>query len=139
MISMVEELLQILTPFLAPAKGDAPKHLSFTGHSLGGSLASLLCCLARTRLQAPASHLHSFAFGSPPVLSLAQSSNASDILQVAFTCFPVARLVPAAATCLGRPLMLPAPTTSCKRPTNCMLAEQEPMPACPAACCMPPF
>ena len=79
---MVEELLQVLCPFLAPQPGMPHIHLTFAGHSLGGALAAVLCCLVRMRLHVPASKLHSFSFGSPPVLSLASGSTASDILQV---------------------------------------------------------
>ena len=72
----------MLCPFLVPSKGGSFGELTFAGHSLGGSLAALLCCLVRTRLHAPAAQLQCFTFGSPPVLSLASGSSASDVLQV---------------------------------------------------------
>ena len=84
LLSMVEELLCVLFPFLDPAQGPAPFKLTFAGHSLGGSLAALLCCLVHTRLHTPASQLRCFTFGSPPALSLASASGASDILQACY-------------------------------------------------------
>lgn len=78
----------MLCPFLLPQPGKPHVHLTFAGHSLGGALAALLCCLVRMRLHAPATKLHSFSFGSPPVLSLANGSTASDILQVCLSSLP---------------------------------------------------
>ncbi|KAK9811041.1 hypothetical protein WJX73_008480 [Symbiochloris irregularis] len=82
LMSMVEELLNVLCPFITtPADGKAPRKITFAGHSLGGSLATLLTCLVRMRLHTPAALLHCFSFGSPPVLALADGSTAHDIVK----------------------------------------------------------
>ena len=76
---MAEELWRELSPHMVP---DA--RLTLAGHSLGGSLAVLLTCMARLRLQLPGPQLRCMAFGSPPVLSLLTSTGCTDVLQVQY-------------------------------------------------------
>ena len=73
---MAEELWKDIAPHLQPGF-----KLTFAGHSMGGSLAMLLTCLARLRLQLPASRLRCFTYGAPPVLSLLTSSGCTSITQ----------------------------------------------------------
>ena len=74
---MAEELWRELSPHMTP-----DVQLTLAGHSLGGSLAVLLTCMARLRLGIPGAQLRCLAFGSPPVLSLLTSMGCTDVLQV---------------------------------------------------------
>lgn len=42
--------------------------MHLAGHSLGGALATLLCCFARLKLDQPPERLSCHTFGSPPAL-----------------------------------------------------------------------
>ena len=74
---MAEELWRDLASHITP-----DVKLTLAGHSLGGSLAVLLTCMARLRLNIPAPQLRCLTFGSPPVLSLLTSTGCTDVLKV---------------------------------------------------------
>ena len=52
------------------------------GHSLGGAFALLMACMSCLRIQMPSDAIECYAFGAPPVLSLAEKSVARNVMEV---------------------------------------------------------
>ncbi|BDA40661.1 hypothetical protein COCOBI_01-3140 [Coccomyxa sp. Obi] len=81
MRDMAQELFTDLRPFLSEAN-TRRQHVTFGGHSLGGAFALLMACMSCLRIQMPSDAIECYAFGAPPVLSLAEKSVARNIMEV---------------------------------------------------------
>ena len=91
MADMAQELYKQLAPYIQKAKA-AGQILCFGGHSLGGALATLVCCLALLEQQIPHHQVQCVTFGSPPVLAHRDGRDGNAILQVCHTaCFSLMR------------------------------------------------
>lgn len=86
MADMANELYKQLQPHIQRAR-DLGQIICFGGHSLGGALATLVCCLAVLHQRLPAPQVQCATFGSPPVLAHRDGKNGDAILQV---CLPKA-------------------------------------------------
>ncbi|KAL3139882.1 hypothetical protein ABBQ38_004176 [Trebouxia sp. C0009 RCD-2024] len=81
MAEMANELYKQLQPHIRRAK-DLGQTIGFGGHSLGGALATLVCCLARLDQRLPAHQVQCATFGSPPVLAHKDGKDGDTILQL---------------------------------------------------------
>ena len=88
MAEMASELYKQLEPHIKRARASG-QTICFGGHSLGGALATLVCCLAHLHLKLPASQVQCATFGSPPVLAHTHGKSGDAILQVSPACIPV--------------------------------------------------
>lgn len=78
---MANELYKQLESHVKTAK-DLGQIICFGGHSLGGALATLVCCLALLHQKLPPGQVQCATFGSPPVLAHRDGRNGDTILQV---------------------------------------------------------
>lgn len=78
---MANELYKQLQPHIHTAR-ELGQIICFGGHSLGGALATLVCCLAVLHQRLPAHQVQCATFGSPPVLAHRDGKNGEAILQV---------------------------------------------------------
>lgn len=78
---MANELYKQLQPCIHKAR-ELGQIICFGGHSLGGALATLICCLAVLHQRLPAHQVQCATFGSPPVLAHRDGKNGEAILQV---------------------------------------------------------
>lgn len=81
MAEMANELYKQLQPHIHTAR-ELGQIICFGGHSLGGALATLVCCLAVLHQRLPAHQVQCATFGSPPVLAHRDGKNGEAILQV---------------------------------------------------------
>ena len=81
MVEMANELYKQLQPHIRRAK-DMGQTICFGGHSLGGALATLVCCLALLHQRLPQHQVECATFGSPPVLAHRDGKDGDAILQV---------------------------------------------------------
>ena len=81
MAEMANELYSQLQPHIHRAR-ELGQIICFGGHSLGGALATLVCCLALLHQRLPAHQVQCATFGSPPVLAHTDGKNGEAILQV---------------------------------------------------------
>ena len=96
MADMAQELYKQLEPHIQRAKA-AGQTICFGGHSLGGALATLVCCLAMLQLRLAPGLVQCVTFGSPPVLAHSDGKDGNAILQVRCKGCPDSwRLYPAA-------------------------------------------
>jgi len=89
MADMAQELYKQLECHIQQAK-TAGQTICFGGHSLGGALATLVCCHALLQLRLDPQQVQCVTFGSPPVLAHRDGKDGNAILQV---CLAVCALV----------------------------------------------
>ena len=81
MADMAQELYKQVEPHIQRAKA-AGQTICFGGHSLGGALATLVCCLALLQVRLNPQQVQCVTFGSPPVLAHRDGKDGNAILQV---------------------------------------------------------
>ena len=81
MADMAQELYKQVEPHIQRAKA-AGQTICFGGHSLGGALATLVCCLALLQVPLNPQQVQCVTFGSPPVLAHRDGKDGNAILQV---------------------------------------------------------
>ena len=81
MADMAQELYKQLECHIQQAK-IAGQTICFGGHSLGGALATLICCHALLQLRLNPQQVQCVTFGSPPVLAHRDGRDGNAILQV---------------------------------------------------------
>ncbi|DBB06614.1 TPA: hypothetical protein ACH3X1_012136 [Trebouxia sp. C0004] len=81
MADMAQELYKQLECHIRQAK-TAGQTICFGGHSLGGALATLICCHALLQLRLNPQQVQCVTFGSPPVLAHRDGKDGNAILQV---------------------------------------------------------
>ncbi|DBA99807.1 TPA: hypothetical protein ACH3X3_012346 [Trebouxia sp. C0006] len=81
MADMAQELYKQLECHIQQAK-TAGQTICFGGHSLGGALATLVCCHALLQLRLDPQQVQCVTFGSPPVLAHRDGKDGNAILQM---------------------------------------------------------
>ena len=84
MADMAQEVYKQVEPHIQRARA-AGQTICFGGHSLGGALATLVCCLARLQVRLNPHQVQCVTFGSPPVLAHRDGKDGNAILQVCQT------------------------------------------------------
>ena len=81
---MAQEVYKQVEPHIQRARA-AGQTICFGGHSLGGALATLVCCLALLQVRLNPQQVQCVTFGSPPVLAHRDGKDGNAILQVCCT------------------------------------------------------